>query len=132
MFRGDHVKLEHMNPAWFIPPVGLIVIPIAGSLLINQFSGILQEFVICLNYFGWGAGFFLYLALLAISIYRFILHYPLPNTLAPTIWINLGPIGAGTIALINLVKNSAFVTIKKPFFVFSLILYYGDSGYGGL
>lgn len=123
MFRGEHVKLEHINPAWFIPPVGLIVIPIAGSLLINQFSGILQELVIFLNYFGWGAGFFLYLALLAISMYRFILHRPLPETLAPTIWINLGPIGAGTVALINIVKNSAFVTLKEPFFVFGLIFW---------
>ncbi len=123
MFRGGHVKLEHINPAWFIPPVGLIVIPIAGSLVISQFSGMAQEFVIFLNYFGWGAGFFIYLSLLAVSMYRFILHHPLPSTLAPTIWINLGPIGAGTIALINLVNNSSFVTIKEPFFVFGLIFW---------
>lgn len=123
MFRGEHVKLEHINPAWFIPPVALMVIPLVGNSLINQFSGMAQEFVIFLNYFGWGAGFFIYLSLLAISMYRFILHHPLPNTLAPTIWINLGPIGAGTIALINLVKNSAFVTIKEPFFVFGLIFW---------
>jgi len=123
MFRGEHVKLDHISPAWFIPPVGLIVIPIAGSLVISQFSGMLQEFVIFLNYFGWGAGFFIYLSLLAVCMYRFILHHPLPSTLAPTIWINLGPIGAGTIALINLVKNSAFVTIKEPFFVFGLIFW---------
>ncbi len=123
MFRGEHVKLDHISPAWFIPPVGLIVIPIAGSLIIPQFSGMVQEFVIFLNYFGWGAGFFIYLSLLAVCMYRFILHHPLPSTLAPTIWINLGPIGAGTIALINLVKNSAFVTIKEPFFVFGLIFW---------
>jgi len=60
MFKGGHVKLEHINPAWFIPPVGLIVIPIAGSLIIPQFSGMMQEFIIFLNYFGWGAGFFIY------------------------------------------------------------------------
>ena len=123
MFKSESVKLDHINPGWFIPPVGLIVIPIAGSLVISQFSGMAQEFVIFLNYFGWGAGFFIYLSLLAVCMYRFILHHPLPSTLAPTIWINLGPIGAGTIALINLVKNSAFVTIKEPFFVFGLIFW---------
>ncbi|MCD6253818.1 MAG: C4-dicarboxylate ABC transporter, partial [Thermotogae bacterium] len=79
MFKGEHVKLDHINPAWFIPPVGLIVIPIAGSLIIPHLSGMEQEFVIFLNYFGWGAGFFIYLALLAITMYRFILHHPLPN-----------------------------------------------------
>ena len=123
MFRGEHVKLDHINPAWFIPPVALMVIPLVGNSLINQFSGITQEFVVFLNYFGWGAGFFIYLSLLAISMYRFILHHPLPNTLAPTIWINLGPIGAGTVALVNLVKNSAFITIKEPFFVFGLLFW---------
>ncbi len=123
MFRGEHVKLDHINPAWFIPPVGLIVIPIAGSLIIPHVSGMVQEFVIFLNYFGWGSGFFIYLALLAITMYRFILHRPLPNTLAPTIWINLGPIGVGTIALINLIKNSSFVVVKEPFFVFGFLFW---------
>ncbi len=123
MFKGEHVKLDHINPAWFIPPVGLIVIPIAGSLIIPHVSGMLQEFVIFINYFGWGSGFFIYLALFAISMYRFILHKPLPNTLASTIWINLGPIGAGTVALVNLTKNSYFITVKEPFFVFGFIFW---------
>ncbi|MCD6547169.1 MAG: C4-dicarboxylate ABC transporter [Nanoarchaeota archaeon] len=123
MFKGEHVRLDHINPAWFIPPVGLIVIPIAGSLIISHVSGIVQESVILLNYFGWGAGFFIYLALLAITMYRFILHHPLPNILAPTIWINLGPIGAGTVALANLVKNSSFITMQEPFFIFGLLFW---------
>jgi len=123
MFKGEHVTIDHINPAWFIPPVGLIVIPIAGSLIISQYAGFMREFVLFLNYFGWGAGFFLYIALFAICINRFILHRPLPNTLAPTVWINLGPIGAGTAALINLVNNSTFITMKEPFFVFGLIFW---------
>lgn len=123
MFKGEHVVLEHINPGWFIPPVGLIVIPVAGSVVIPYYSGLLQEFVIFLNYFGWGAGFFIYLALFAICMYRFILHRPLPNTLASTIWINLGPIGVGTVALINLIKNSEFITIKEPFFSFGFIFW---------
>ena len=123
MFKGEHVTIDHVSPAWFIPPVGLIVIPIAGSLIISQYTGFMREFILFLNYFGWGAGFFLYLALFAICMNRFILHRPLPNTLASTIWINLGPIGAGTIALINLVNNSTFITMKEPFFVFGLIFW---------
>jgi len=123
MFKGEHVKLEHINPAWFIPPVGLIVIPVTGSLIMPHLSGGLLELVILFNYVGWGAGFFLYLALLAISMYRFILHHPLPSVLAPTIWINLGPIGVGTLSLINLVKNSSFITVKEPFFVFGFLFW---------
>ena len=37
MFKGEHVTLDHINPAWFIPPVGLIVIPIPGSFIIPQY-----------------------------------------------------------------------------------------------
>jgi len=37
--------------------------------------------------------------------------------------IILGPIGAGTVALINLVKNSEFITLKEPFFVFALLFW---------
>jgi len=117
VFTGSEARIEHINPAWFIPPVGLIVIPVAGSFFLHN------EWEIAINYFGWGAGFFIYLALLAICIYRFILHTPLPSTLAPTIWINLGPIGAGSVALINLIKASPFITIKEPFFVFVLIFW---------
>jgi len=52
MFKGEHVTLDHINPAWFIPPVGLI--PIAGSPVIGHFSGPADEWVIFVNYFGWG------------------------------------------------------------------------------
>jgi len=123
MFKGEHVTMDHINPAWFIPPVGLIVIPIPGSFMIAQYSGFIRELVIFLNYFGWGAGFFIYMALCAICMHRFILRRPLPNTLAPTIWINLGPIGAGTVALINLVNHSEFITVKEPFWVFGLLFW---------
>ena len=123
MFMSKHVKLEHINPAWFIPPVGLIVIPISGSILIQHFTGFWQELVLFLNYVGWGAGFFIYIALLAVCLYRFILYRPLPNVLAPTIWINLGPIGAGTVALYNLITNSYFISAKEPFYVFGLIFW---------
>ena len=123
VFKGDHVTLDHINPAWFIPPVGLIVIPIAGSVIAASKTGTLREIILLIDIFGWGAGFFLYISLLAVCMYRFILHHPLPNVLAPTIWINLGPIGAGTLALINIVKYSGLVTIGEPFMVMALLLW---------
>lgn len=123
MFLSESVKLDHLNPAWFIPPVGLIIVPVTGGILINELSGVLQEIVIVINYFSWGAGFFIYLSLLAICMYRFILHKPLPNNLVPTVWITLGPIGAGILSLLSLVQNSSFITIKEPFEIFSFIFW---------
>jgi C4-dicarboxylate transporter/malic acid transport protein len=123
MFMGEHVELSHINPSWFIPPVALLVVPIAGAPISAQLSGFWHEFALVLNYFCWGAGFFNYLALLAVCIYRFILHHPLPNVMVPTVWINLGPVGAGTVALLNLIKFSDFVAVKEPFYVFGLLFW---------
>ncbi|MGC8842951.1 MAG: tellurite-resistance/dicarboxylate transporter [bacterium] len=123
LFEGRHVQIDHINPAWFIPPVGLIVIPIGGALLLPYFSGLTWELLLALNYFAWGAGFFLWLSLLALTFYRFILHHPLPSNLIPTFWINLGPIGAGTVSLLNLIKNTTFLTSKETFGIMGLILW---------
>ncbi len=123
MFKKEEIAPEHISPAWFIPPVALIVIPLVGGPFIATASGLAQEFLILLNYFGFGSGFLLYISLLAICLYRFIIHHPMPNTMAPTIWISLGPIGAGTVALVNMISNSAFVTVKEPFFVLGFLFW---------
>ncbi len=121
-FTSENVQIHHLNPAWFIPPVGLIVIPIAGSNLLTKTSGMLHDFLETLNIFSWGAGFFLYIALHAVMMYRFVLHKPLPSSLSPTVWINLGPVGAGILSLVGIVKNS-FPELLKGISVFSAFLW---------
>lgn len=121
-FKTENTKLDHINPGWFIPPVGLIVIPIAGSKIASLHSGIYGQLLFALNFIGWGAGFFLYLALLGVIMYRLILYKPMPGILAPTIWINLGPIGAGTVALLNLVKFFP-IEEKTPLYFFGLLFW---------
>lgn len=102
-FVGEGVDVKTITPAWFIPPVGLIVIPLTALPFLPQ-SQTWREVFIAFNYFGFGAGFFLYLALFAIVMRRFITHELLPPMMAPAVWINLGPLGAGAVALLNLVK----------------------------
>ncbi len=121
-FTGEHVEVHHLNPAWFIPPVGLIVIPIAGSSLAANASGMARDFLATLNLFSWGAGFFLYIALHAVMMQRFVLHKPLPSTLAPTVWINLGPVGAGVLSLVVTVK-AFFPHVLEGAVTFSLLFW---------
>ena len=123
VFTGDGIDTKNITPAWFIPPVGLIVVPISGAKLMSLSSGAARELMTFINYFAWGSGFFLYLALFAIVLYRFIRHEPMPCGIAPSIWINLGPIGAGTSTLYALVKASDFIKLKEPFLAFGLILW---------
>nr|WP_242652451.1 C4-dicarboxylate ABC transporter [Desulfofarcimen acetoxidans] len=101
-FINQDVKIENINPAWFMPPVSLIVIPVAGTKLIPFWPISWQQSMLVFNYISWSGGFFLFLILEVICIYRFICCPLLPGKLAPTVWINLGPIGVGTISLINL------------------------------
>lgn len=56
-FKENRVKMDHINPAWFIPPVALIVIPIAGSQFIGNARGLLDQIFVFINYYGWGSGF---------------------------------------------------------------------------
>jgi len=126
MFLGSHVEITHINPGWFIPPVGLIVIPIAGAKLISTWPANLQLPMLILNYVAWSTGFFLWLFLATICFYRFLCCPPLPSTLAATIWINLGPIGAGTMALLNLIQSSSILKIETfagSFELFGLIFW---------
>ncbi|MHA1871101.1 MAG: tellurite-resistance/dicarboxylate transporter [Promethearchaeota archaeon] len=123
MFMITDVKKEHINPAWFIPPVGLIVVPIPGGFLLPLYSGLFKDLIVIINIACWGAGFFLYLSILAITMYRFFTHTPLPNVLYPTVWINLGPIGAGTTALINIVTNCEIIVEKQTLFSMAFFLW---------
>lgn len=123
MFIEGKIDIRTVTPAWFIPPVGLIVIPLSGSVIASTLAGATREVTYAINYFAWGSGFFLYLALFAIVMHRFIAHEPLPCGMAPAIWINLGPLGAGTSTLYTLIKASDFVTVKEPFLVFGLLLW---------
>ena len=123
MFKGAQMTLNHISPAWFIPLTGLLAVPISGSFLLKYSSLYTRDYIDLLSYFSWGTGFFLYLALFAICMYRFMLHPPLPGILSPTIWINLGPIGTGVTSIIYLAKYSQFITIREPFYIFAFLFW---------
>lgn len=123
MFTGSHVKLDHINPGSFIPSVALLAIPLGGAILLPHVSHSMIGAVVLFNFFGLGAGFFLYLAFFAVTIYRFVLHEPLPETLVATVWINIGPLGAAAVAIVNIAKYTPFITVKGPYFVAALLLW---------
>lgn len=122
VFIAGEVDLRHLSPAWYIPPVALVILPF-GAAFTRTTTGYTQEFVTIVNYLGWGAGFFLYLVLYAVVTLRFIRHELMPPQMAPLIWMNLGPIGASITALFALVNNSSIATSKDPLFIFAFFLW---------
>ncbi|MGC9220894.1 MAG: hypothetical protein ACP5H2_06015 [Solirubrobacteraceae bacterium] len=102
LFTSERVDTQLANGAWFIPPVANIVIPLALIPLLSHVGPTPARLLMLAGYAGFGAGLLLFLMLSIVVFARLVFH-PLPQSaLAPTLWIGLGPIGVGSIALLHL------------------------------
>ncbi len=88
----DKFEIHHINPAWFIPVVGNVLVPIAGIKL-----GYPE-----ISWFSFSIGILFWLVLLAIIFNRVLFHNPLPEKLMPTFFILIAPPAVGFIAYYNL------------------------------
>lgn len=114
--RHDKFKIHHINPSWFIPVVGCVIIPIAG---VKHFSPELSWFFFSIGVFWW-------LILMTIVINRVIFHHPVPDKLVPTFFILFAPPIIGFIALTKLLGElNPFGNLLYYFgaFMFILILF---------
>lgn len=109
MMNMESVSPEATNFSWFITPVGSIVVPLLGNMLVNVYlkeNVELAKFINIVDISFLGIGLFLFVILSAVVINRFINH-PMPNAMAtPTFWIILGPIGVGTVSLMGIADAS--------------------------
>lgn len=88
----EHYEIHHLNPAWFIPAVGNVLVPIAGIPL-----GYID-----LSWFFFSVGIIFWLILLTIIFYRVLFHNPLPDRLMPTLFILIAPPAVGFLSYIKL------------------------------
>jgi tellurite resistance protein len=86
-------QIVHLNPAWFIPVVGNILVPIAG----------LSHAPADVSWFFFAIGLLFWLVLLTVVVNRLIFHNPLPARLMPTLFILIAPPAVGFLAWTNLV-----------------------------
>ena len=88
-------EIQFMNPAWFIPVVGNILVPVAGvEYMPKAFSFI---------YFA--VGFFFWIILFAIFLNRAIFHHQMPQKFVPTLFILIAPPAIGFIAYIRIAQS---------------------------
>jgi C4-dicarboxylate transporter/malic acid transport protein len=102
VFHGEAVTLDHVTPAMFIPPVGLVVIPVAGAPIAAALDPGWRELLLVFNWSALGAGSLLYVGVLALTMFRYVLGKPVGRPLVPTAWVNLGPLGVIPVSLLNL------------------------------
>ncbi len=84
--------LDHSNPAWFIPIVGNVLVPVGGVGFAN--AGVL-------NYF-FSVGMFFWIVLFALILNRIIFHHQLATKFMPTLFILIAPPAVGFIAYFKL------------------------------
>jgi len=87
-----HFEIQHLNPAWFIPVVGNIIVPLAGV----RFAP--AE----VSWFFFSIGLVFWIVLFAIVMYRLFFHAPLALRLTPTLFILLAPPSVGFVAYTGL------------------------------
>jgi tellurite resistance protein len=87
-----HFNIHHSTPAWFIPVVGNILVPIAAVPLGYTEAG----------WFFFSIGLVFWLVLKVLMFNRFIFHEPLPARLLPTMFIMIAPPSVGFLAYLQL------------------------------
>lgn len=101
-----HFEIHHISPAWFIPVVGNILVPVAGVA-----HGAYE-----LSWFYFSIGLLFWIVLFTIIVYRMIFHNPLAEKLLPTLFILIAPPAVGFIA---------YVRLTDGIDAFAHVLYYG-------
>lgn len=95
---NNNLEMQHSNPAWFIPIVGNLIVPIAGKGFVND----------SILYFYFSIGIFFWIVLFAIILNRIIFHAQFMPKFMPTLFILIAPPAIGFISYIKLTGNLDF------------------------
>ncbi|WP_217586035.1 SLAC1 anion channel family protein [Lentibacillus saliphilus] len=88
-------QLPQANPAWFIPVVGNVVVPLAGVRHVGMH----------VNMLFFSVGILFSIILMAVLFMRLFFHEPLPGKLAPTMFIFMAPPAVGFVSYVQLVDR---------------------------
>lgn len=104
----NHSRYEvvHINPAWFIPAVGNILVPIAGIYFAPA----------DVSWFFFAVGLMFWVILLTIVMYRLFFHNPLPARMVPTLVILLAPPAVGFLSYLALTGGVIDVFARLLYF----------------
>ena len=112
-FHND-LKVVHSNPAWFIPIVGNVLVPVIG----------VEAAPVYLSLFFFALGLFFWIVLFTMVTYRIVFHHPLAKKLIPTFFIFIAPPAVAFVSYFRITNGSiAFISMFLYFVaLFTLIL----------
>lgn len=104
-------EINQFNPAWFIPIIGNILVPVAGTT--HKMTEV--------SWFFFSIGMVFWLPMLTIFLYRIIFHHPLPEKLIPTFFILMAPPAVGFISYVKL--NGGLDNLARMLYYFGLFMF---------
>lgn len=112
------LEIQHSNPAWFIPIVGNLIVPIGGAGLVDN--------AVLMYYFS--IGIFFWIIMLSIILNRIIFHVQFAQKFIPTLFILIAPPSIGLLSYFKLTHEiDMFAQILFNlglFFTFLLLFMY--------
>jgi tellurite resistance protein len=103
--RHTHFEIAHFSPAWFIPVVGNLLVPVVG----------VQHAPADISWLFFAVGLVFAVVLLVVFVYRMVFHQPLHDRHLPTLFILIAPPAVVAIA---------YVKLTGSFDSFARILYF--------
>lgn len=108
----DNVAITHASPAWFIPVVGNIVVPIAGAPLGHTE----------ISWFFLAVGLVFWIVLFPVVLNRIIFHDQLPGKFLPTLFILMAPPAIGLVAYAPLLDGAPLDVLGRFLFFTALFI----------
>ncbi len=106
--------LQHVTPAWFIPVVGMVAVPLAG----------VEHASVEISWFFFSAGVVFWFALLPMVLTRLFVHdQPVPPRLVPTLAVLIAPPAVAMLAYLRLVPDGFAGSV--PRFLYYTALFFG-------
>lgn len=109
-------EVGHLTPAWFIPAVGNVIVPVAGA----EFGYIETSWAF------FAAGMMFWGVLLTLVMNRLIFHDPIPGRLFPTIVILIAPPSVAFVAYVKMtggvIDGFARVLLYAGWFFAALVI----------
>ncbi len=110
----NEFKVVHSSPAWFIPIVGNVLVPVVG----------IESAPMFVSLFYFAIGIFFWIVFFAIVMHRIVFHHPLAKKLIPTLFIFIAPPAIGFISYFRMTSGSIDMTSMFLYFIalFTLLL----------
>lgn len=110
----NDLEVVHSSPAWFIPIVGNVLVPVIG----------VDAAPIYVSLFFFSLGMFFWIVLFTIMMNRLIFHKPLAKKLIPTFFIFIAPPAVGFISYLKITDGSIdmFAIFLYSIALFTLLL----------